>query len=322
MNKDTKLMKAVVIDAFGDEKVLQIREVRKPNISAGQILLKIRSSCINPIDWKMRQGHMTARYGSEFPMILGWDCSGTVAELGKDVSNFAIGDEVFARSDVGTGGCYAEYSAINITTAIHKPPSLSHAEASSIPLVGLTAINGLIKCANLQSDQRVLIVGASGGVGTLAIQIAKNIGAHVTGVCSTNNVDLVKSLGADVVIDYNEQDATKYGPYDVFYDTVGVYTYEKAKPAITTQGLYLTLVPGPGIDFFTSEQSTKEPGKGYFVTWKPTSKDLQILADWAEAGKIKAVIDSSYPLADIQTAHLHSQTERAVGKIVINISGH
>ncbi|MDG1462478.1 MAG: zinc-binding dehydrogenase, partial [Gammaproteobacteria bacterium] len=157
-------------------------------------------------------------------------------------------------------------------------------------------------------------------VGTLAVQIAKNIGAHVTAVCSTSNVKLVKALGADIVIDYKKTEALNTGPYDVFYDTVGAYTFEAAKPAITTKGTYLTLVPVPGVEFFTPGQSTKENGKGYFVTWKPTSVDLKILANWADTGKLEVVIDSTYRLADIEAAHLRSETERAVGKIVIRVA--
>ena len=313
-------MKAVVIDAFGDVTTLQVREVSEPKISAGQILLKVHASNVNPIDWKMREGRMVARYGSEFPMVLGWDCSGVVAAVADDVNNFEVGDEVFARSDIKTGKCYAELAAINVTTAAHKPKSLNHIQAGSMPLVGLTALNSLKTCADLQPDQSVLIIGASGGVGTLAVQIAKNMGAHVTGVCSGKNLHLVKSLGADEVIDYTKNNPLESGSYDIVYDTVGAYNYDEAKPAIKPNGTYLTLVPVPGIDFFIPGQSTWEPGKGYFVAWFPTASDLQILADWADGRKLQAVIDSVYNLDDIQAAHLRSQTERAVGKIVIRIA--
>ncbi|MBT5796725.1 MAG: NADP-dependent oxidoreductase, partial [Porticoccaceae bacterium] len=185
-------MKAAVIDIFGDATNLQVREVSEPEISTGQILVKVHASNVNPIDWKMREGRMVARYGSEFPMILGWDCSGVIVAVADDVNNFQVGDEVFARSDIKTGRCYAELAAINVTTAVHKPKSLTHIEAGSMPLVGLTALNSLKKCADLQPGQSILIIGASGGVGTLAVQIAKNMGAHVTGVCSGKNLHLVK----------------------------------------------------------------------------------------------------------------------------------
>jgi NADPH:quinone reductase-like Zn-dependent oxidoreductase len=313
-------MKAAVLDEFGSADVMQLRDVPKPAIGPSQLLVEVFATNVNPIDWKMREGQMAARYGSDFPMILGWDCSGLVSEVGEGVTDFAVGDEVFARSDVGTGRCYAEFAELNTRTVVAKPTDLSHEEAGSIPLVGLTAINGLINCANLQSGQRVLVIGASGGVGTLAVQIAKNLGAHVTGVCSAKNTDLVASLGADAVIDYNEMDPLETDePYDIVYDTVGVRTYTDAKPALTESGTYLTLVPVPDIEFFIPGQTEWEPGKGYFVAWTPTAADLQKLADWATAGKLRAVIDSEYSLDQIKEAHERSQTERCVGKIVIRV---
>ena len=170
------------------------------------------------------------------------------------------------------------------------------------------------------AGQRILIIGASGGVGTLAVQIAKNMGGHVTGVCSGRNTDLVASLGADAIIDYTEQDPLDTDtPYDVVYDTVGAYQYEDAKRAVKEEGIYLTLVPVSGIDFFIPGQTEREPGKGYFVAWTPTAADLQILADWVTEGALRPVIDSEFSLDQIRAAHERSQTERAVGKIVVNV---
>jgi NADPH:quinone reductase-like Zn-dependent oxidoreductase len=314
-------MKAAVLDKFGPASVLEVREVPQPRPEEGQVLVQIHAASINPIDWKMREGQMAARYGSDFPMILGWDCSGVVVAIGPGVDSFAVGDEVFARSDVGTGRCYAEYAVLNTRTVVHKPGVLSHAEAASLPLVGLTAINGMLKCAGLRAGQRVLVIGASGGVGTLAVQIAKAIGADVTGVSSQRNLELVSSLGADAVIDYNEQDPLASGDlYDIVYDTIGVRSFQDARAALKKDGTYLTLVPVPGIDFFIPGQTTWEPGKGYFVAWTPTAKDLGQLAGWASQKKLRAVIDSEFTLEQIRAAHERSQTERSVGKIVVNIS--
>jgi len=270
----------------------------------------------------MREGQMAARYGEEFPMTLGWDCSGVVDAVGSGVTEFAVGDEVFARSDVSTGRCYAEFAILNVRTVASKPVSLNHVEAGAIPLVGLTVINGLRECARLHGGQRVLIIGASGGVGTLAVQIAKNMGAaHVAGVCSAKNIELVASLGVDEVVDYTGEDpfATDE-PYDIIYDTVGAHTREAARKALTKEGTYLTLVPGPGVDFYVPGQTEREPGKGYFVAWTPTAEDLQLLADWADSGKLRPVIDSVFPLEEMRAAHERSQTERAVGKIVIEVA--
>ena len=313
-------MKAAVLDQFGSVDVMQVREIPRPDIGPGQILAEVYATNINPIDWKMREGQMAARYGADFPMILGWDCSGVVAEIGEGVSDFKVGDEILARSDVGTGRCYAEYAALNTRTVVHKPHDLSHAEAASIPLVGLTAINGLQKCAGLQPGQRILIIGALGGVGTLAVQIAKNMGAHVTGVCSGGNTDLVASLGADAVIDYTRQNPLDTDEsYDIVYDTMGAYQYAEGRQALTNTGIYLTLVPVPGIDFFIPGQTKRELGKGYFVAWTPTAADLQILVDWVDEGKLRPVIDSEFTLDEIREAHERSQTGHAIGKIVINV---
>ena len=315
-------MRAAVLDKFGDEDVMIVRDEPVPKPAAGQILVRVRAAAINPIDWKMREGMMAARYGADFPMVLGWDCSGEVTEVGSGVTEFAVGDEVYARSDVGCGGCYAEFAVLNVGTVVRKPIDLSHIEAASFPLAALTAVNGLRDCARLGNGQRVLIVGASGGVGTLAVQIARNMGAgHVAAVCSGRNAELVASLGADDVIDYTQADALAADvPYDIIYDTVGVHDHESARAALTPEGTYLTLVPVAGIDFFIPGQSSWEPGKGYFVAWVPTAADLQLVSDWVSQGQLRPVIDSVFPLEQIQQAHLRSQTERAVGKIVLDIS--
>jgi NADPH:quinone reductase-like Zn-dependent oxidoreductase len=209
---------------------------------------------------------------------------------------------------------------INTRTAVQKPHTLTHVEAASIPLCGLTAINGLRECAAIKAGDRVLIVGASGGVGTLAIQIAKNWGAHVTAVCSNRNMELAVSLGADVVIDYTAEDPLVADiPYDIIYDTVGVHTHDTARAALTPEGTYLTLVPVAGVDFYIPGQTQRESGKGYFVAWIPTAADLQILSDWANDDRLHAVIDSVYSLDDVRAAHERSQTERAVGKIMLQV---
>jgi NADPH:quinone reductase-like Zn-dependent oxidoreductase len=313
-------MKAAVLDEFGSVDVLQVRDVPVPTPGDGQILVEVHATNINPIDWKMREGQMAARYGEEFPMILGWDCSGVVTEIAADVTAFAPGDEVFARSDVGTGRCYAEYATLNVHTVVKKPRSLSHEEAGAIPLVALTAINGLLKCARLQAGQQVLVIGASGGVGTLAVQIAKNESAHVTGVSSQRNHELVASLGADAIVDYNVADALAGGVlYDIIYDTIGARSYAEARPALKEGGTYLTLVPEPGIEFFIPGQTEWEPDKGYFVAWTPVAADLQLVADWAEEGKLRPVIDSVFSLDEIRAAHLRSQAGHAVGKIVVTV---
>jgi len=313
-------MKAAVIDAFGPLANLEIRDIPKPAIGPGQILVEVQAAGVNPIDWKIREGTMSARFGEEFPMVLGLDVSGIVVETGKAVTQFSRGDEVWARSDNGPGKCYAEYVALNPNTVARKPVELSHIEAGSMPLAALTCLIGLRDCGQLKTGDKLLIVGASGGVGIFAIQVAKIFGADVTAVCSGRNADIVRELGADQVIDYTCEDVFKEGDrYDVIYDAVGSQEPSVAQSHLAEEGVYMTLVPVPGIDFFLPGQTERVAGKGYFVAWTPNSADLDILAGWVRDGRLKPVIDSVYSLDDIRKAHERSESLRAVGKIVLQI---
>jgi len=314
-------MRAAVIDQFGPSSGLVVREVPKPIIGPGQILIEVHAASVNPIDWKIREGWMKERFGEEFPMILGFDASGVIAAVGDEVTGFEIGDEVFARSVNGPGKCYAEFVALDPDTVAHKPTGLSHVDAAALPLAALTALNGLRDVGQVRAGRRVLIVGASGGVGIYAIQIAKNMGAHVTAVCSNRNIDLVTELGADTSIDYTVQNPLDTDqPYDLIYDAVGTLKYAEAREVLSDQGVYMTLVPVEGIEFFIPGQSQRNAKGGYFLVWTPTATDLEILADWVERGTLRSVIDSQFPLARIRDAHERSQTERARGKIVLRIT--
>jgi NADPH:quinone reductase-like Zn-dependent oxidoreductase len=313
-------MKAAVIEAFGTAIPMRVCAVPRPAPGPGQVLIEVHASSVNPIDWKIPGGQMAARYGSTFPLTLGFDASGVVAEVGAEVTAFAPGDEIFARSDVGAGGCYAEYAVLNTRTVARKPMELSHAEAAAMPLAALTALNGLRDPGHLKAGQRVLIIGAAGGVGTYAVQIARNMGAHVTAVCGTANLAFVRELGAEHVIDYRREPVLVAGAnFDVIYDTVGAHNLTLAQPALSERGVYLTLVPVPGIEFFMPGQTQRKAGGGYFLVWAPTAADLRILAGWAREGRLKSVIDSEFHLDDISAAHTRSKTLRARGKIVIRV---
>ncbi len=313
-------MRAAVLNKFGPSSVMEVSDLPTPKIGPGQLLVEVVAASINPIDWKIRNGLMSTRYGEDFPMILGFDASGVVADVGKNVEGFEPGDLVFARSDVRAGGCYAEYVALNANTTVPKPKNLSHEEAAAIPLAALTALNGLRDVGRVQPGQRVLINGASGGVGVYALQIAKNMGAHVTAVCSGKNFDLVGGLGADDLIDYQTQDPLETGQsWDVIYDAVGVFKYSEARERLAAEGVYMTLVPVENIDFFLKGQTEIKPRGGYFLVWAPTAADLKILADWTRQEKLISVIDSVYPLTEVRAAHERSQTERARGKIVLQV---
>lgn len=313
-------MKAAVIDAFGPSSNLEVRDIPRPEIEPDQILVEVHAASVNPIDWKIGAGMMGDRYGSEFPMVLGLDASGVVVETGSDVTELQVGDEVFARSDNGAGKCYAEFVALNPGTVALRPDGLSHVEAAAMPLAALTPLVGLRDCGHVQPNDRVLIVGASGGVGVFAVQVAKIMGADVTAVCSTVNVDLVRELGADRVIDYTTEDVLQEGDrYDIIYDAVGSLDAAAARQSLTPDGVYMTLVPVSDIDFFIPGQTERAPGKAYFVAWTPHAADLRILAGWVDEGRLRPVIDSEYALDDVRQAHERSQSLRARGKIVIRI---
>jgi NADPH:quinone reductase-like Zn-dependent oxidoreductase len=313
-------MKAVVIDAFGPSSNLQLRNLPRPQITADQILVEVHAAGINPIDWKIGEGLMSTRYGKDFPMIMGFDASGVVAEIGANVTGFRTGDEVYARSTNGPGKCYAEFVALDPDTIARKPVGISHIEAAAMPLAALTALNGLRDVGQLRTGQRVLINGAVGGVGIYAVQIAKILDAHVTGVCGGSNLQLARELGADETIDYHrENPLARALLYDVIYDTVGTLNHEEARQCLTADGIYLTLVPAPGIEFFFPGKTLRTAKGAYFLVWTPTAADLQLVGEWAEAGKLRPVIDSVYPLEQIQAAHERSRTLHARGKIVVRV---
>lgn len=314
-------MKAAIIDRYGAPEVLQVAEVAQPEIKPDQLLVKVAASSINPIDWKMRKGMLKILTGNKFPIILGFDVSGEVITVGSQVTQLQPGQLIYTRLSQLTGGAYAEYAPVSEKVAALKPTNLSHEEAAAVPLAGLTALQALRDQGQLKAGQRVLINGASGGVGTFAVQIAKVLGADVTGVCGSRNLDLVKSLGADSVLNYAEQDFTKGATqYDIVFDVVGNRSFSECKAVLQPQGIYVTTQPFPA-NFLQSFLTSLLPGQKYkVILLKSNRADLMYLKEQIEAGKIRSIIDRTYPLSEIAAAHAYSETERAVGKIVITIA--
>lgn len=315
-------MKAAVIYSYGTPDVLQVADIERPQIKPAQLLVKVYASSINPIEWKMRKGMLKILTGSKFPIILGFDVSGEVIEVGAQVSRFQPGDLVYARLDQLTGGAYAEYAAVSEKVAALKPINMTHEQAAVVPLAAMTALQALRGQGCLKVGQKVLINGASGGVGIFAVQIAKVLGAgEVTGVCGSKNIDIVKSLGADRVIDYTQKDFTQdLAKYDIIFDVVGNRSLWDCKSVLQPNGIYVTTQPYPG-NYFQSFLTTLLPGQKYkVILLKSNRADLAYLKEQIEAGLIQAVIDRTYPLVEIAEAHAHSETERAVGKIAITIA--
>jgi NADPH:quinone reductase-like Zn-dependent oxidoreductase len=310
-------VKAVIINRYGSPEVLEYAEVEQPKIKPDQLLVKVRASSVNPIDWKIRKGMLRFMTGNKFPMILGFDVAGEVVEVGEQVTRFQPGDEIYGSLGF-PGGAYAEYAAVPEKLAVPKPINMSYEEAAAIPLAALTALQALRDQGNMQSGQSVLINGAAGGVGIFAVQIAKALDVEVTGVCSTKNLDFVKSLGADRVIDYTQQDFTKDKmQYDIVLDAVGKSSFWRCQNILKPNGIYITTLPSPD-SFVQGVWTAILPGKkAKFILESPNSQDLLYLKDIIEAGKIRSVIDCIYPLQELAAAHAYSESERAVGKLVI-----
>ncbi|BAY29822.1 alcohol dehydrogenase zinc-binding domain-containing protein [Nostoc carneum NIES-2107] len=313
-------MKAVVIRRYGSAEVLQYEDVEQPTIKPDQLLVKIHASSVNPVDWKIRQGMLRSLIWKKFPMILGFDLAGEVVEIGSAVKGFQPGDAIYGSTAL-PGGAYAEFTAVSANLVAPKPTNLSYEQAAVVPLAALTALQALRDQGNIQPGQSVLINGAAGGVGIFAVQIAKTFGTEVTGVCSTKNLDMVKSLGADKVIDYTQQDFTKdTSSYDIIFDVVGKRSPTDCKRVLKPNGVYITTLPSAE-SFVQSIVTTFLPGKKVkFIIEKPNTKDLLYLKDLIEAGKIRIVIHRTYQLQELAAAHTESETERAVGKIAITVT--
>lgn len=316
-----KFMKAIVINQYGSPDVLRYQDIPTPTPKPDQVLVKIHASSINPVDWKIRQGLLQPLSGYNFPKMLGCDLSGEVVEVGANVTRWQVGDQVYTFVNPVFGGAYAEYVAVNAANLSYKPQNMTDAEAAGVPVAGLTALQGLLDLGQLRPGQKVLINGASGGVGTFAVQIAVAMNTEVTGVCGPSNVDLVKGLGAHTVIDYTQEDFTQQAiQYDIIFDAVGKQSFFKCGKVLQPDGIYISTLPtvdnmGATLQtLFFSNQKCK------LVLAQPTRRDLDALRDMIEAGKVKTIIDRTYPLSDVAQAHTYSEMGRTVGKIIIAIN--
>jgi NADPH:quinone reductase-like Zn-dependent oxidoreductase len=320
-------MKAIVYTKFGSPDVLKLKEVAKPTPKNDEVLIKIAATTVAAEDPGIRQSPGLNGFGKPKKPILGFYLAGIVEAVGKDVTRFKMGDEVYGNTGLGLLSTYAEYICMPEDSAlVHKPDKFSFAEATAVPNGILTALPFLRDKGNIQPGQKVLINGASGAVGSAAVQIAKHFGAEVTGVCSTGNVEMVQSLGADRVIDYTQEDFTQTGhTYDIIFDAVGKSSFAQCKEALTKNGVYLTTVPSPTIVFQTLWTSLIGGKKVRFATTglrpsRAKMKDLLFTNELIEAGKITAVIDRCYPLVQMAEAHRYVETGRKKGNVVITVA--
>ncbi|HEX9907014.1 MAG TPA: NAD(P)-dependent alcohol dehydrogenase [Thermoplasmata archaeon] len=321
-------MKAVVCTRYGPPEVLQIREVETPRPRDNEIQVKVRATTVTVMDSRTRGFRVPLSYWLPARMaigltrpkkaILGAELAGEVESVGRDVKLFKKGDQVFALTGHGGSGTYAEYTSLPETGVVTiKPSNMTFEESAAIPLGGLTALH-FVRKGNVRSGQKVLIYGASGSVGTFAVQLAKYFGAEVTGVCSTTNLELVKSLGADKVIDYTKEDFTKNGEtYDVIFDAVGKSPYSGSVKSLKKGGIYLHAVAAPAVSIrmrWTSMLSGKRLAGG---TPSAAKEDLVFLSKLTEAGKLRSVIDRRYPLKQIVEAHRYVDKGHKKGNVVI-----
>jgi alcohol dehydrogenase len=332
-------MNAVLIERYGDNDRVQVREIDPPRIGPKDLLVRVRAASVNPLDTKIRGGKVKTLLRYSFPLVLGNDLSGEIVDIGADVTRFAKGDAVYARLDKERIGAFAELAAVGESAAARKPSNLSHVEAASLPLVGLTGWQALIELGKLERGQKVLIHGGAGGVGTFAIQLARHLGAMVYTTASARNHELVTRLGADVAIDYREQrfeDVAK--DCDVVFDTQGGETLVRSFACVRPGGVVVSVGGVPAAKFArawglnpvivlalwlmtrkVTAAAKKRGARFEYLFMRPDGEQLAQIAALVEQGIIKPVIDRTYPLSQAKDALAYSESGRATGKVVLEV---
>jgi len=314
-------MKAAVIRKYGKPEVFQIEDMPEPSPKPKQVKVKIIASSVNPVDWKVRSGAIAILTGWRFPKILGGDFAGKVVECDSSVNDIQIGDEVFGLSNaMSIAGAYAEYIICDADQLAIKP-KLNFLESASIPLAGSTAWQALYHMGRLEPGMRVLIIGATGGVGHFAVQIAKAANCYVTGVCHSRNAELAKQIGCDDVLTYDTTDIKKSkNKYDILFDAAAKYGYLSCQSLLTPKGTYVCTIPTPLLMVMHGFSFIFPWKKGRFVGVSSNRKDLDQLARLGNAGNLRPFIENTFPLEKIAEAHALSETEKVRGKIAIQIS--
>lgn len=326
-------MKAIVYRSYGSAEVLKCEDIPQPIPKDNEVLIKIRAAALNPLDWRMMGGvpFLIRRLmkmktpSSAQPVGIGRDIAGVVEAVGKNVTQFKIGDEVFGNCEAGV----AEYACTKESALVAKPEALTFEQAAAIPVAGLTALQGLRK-GKIQAGQKVLINGAAGGVGTFAVQVAKTFGAEVTGVCSGANAEMVMSISADKVIDYAQEDFTKGAErYDIILECVGNKPFSECRRVLTPEGRYVIVGGGHDITMTTImfsalktlAASSVSKQKAVMFIAKSNQEDLAFLAEMIATGKMTSVIERIYKLEETAEAVAHQERGHARGKLVIDVAG-
>ena len=325
-------MRAIVAHGHGGPKLLRMEKVERPEARGKKVLIEVHAAGVNPVDWRIRRGDLRPLSYLMPRRVPGRDVAGVVVDVGEEVRGFEVGDRVFAMLDGASGGGYAEYAVAGEDAIAPIPENLTFEEGAAVPLAALTAVQAIrntlrevTRSAPHACDtgelarRRVLINGASGGVGTFAVQFAKISGAVVTAVCSAESAALARDLGADHVVDYEEEDFARHEErYDVIFDVVGNRSFGVCKRALRPTGVYVTTEPGPR-NFLSQVATIPAHKKARVVLVEPSGEHLALLKQLFEAGRLRVVLDSVYPLEEVAEAHAHGETGHARGKIVLSV---
>jgi alcohol dehydrogenase len=313
-------MKSIQIKRYGNSDVVEINDTASvPTVSTGKILVNIKASGVNPADWKIREGYFQQMAPLQFPSTLGIDFSGFVRQTGEDdISDFKEGDEVYGQASIFSGGsgAFAELALANKDSIAHKPKTLNHVEAAALPLVGVCAWQALVEKIGLSKDQKILIHGGAGGIGSIAIQLARHLGAHVATTVSKNNKEFVQRLGADQVIDYKTEDFEDIlHDYDAVFDTVGGDTYERSFKVLKKgSGIIVSMLEQP-----SSELMNQFGIKAIFLLSKVDRQRLARLALWVDQNNIKINVEKTFSLDEASKALDYQKDEHPRGKVVLTV---
>jgi len=305
----------VRIHEYGGPEVLVYEDAPRPQAERGEVLVQVHAAGINPVDWKIRQGLAKDRLHYNLPLILGWDVSGVVEAVGRGVRRLKVGDEVYSRPDVTRDGAYAEYITIDQSLVALKPQTIDHVHAAGIPLASMTAWQALFDAGQVEPEQRILIHGASGGVGTYAVQLAKWKGAYVIGTASARNQEFLRELGADGTIDYQDVAfETVVRDVDMVLDTIGGDTQERSWSVLKRGGILVSIISPP-----SPQKAAAHGVRQAYVFLEPKLTQLQEITALVDSGKLRCIVDTVLPLAEARRAHEISQSGHARGKIILQV---
>lgn len=306
-------MKAVRIHSYGGPETLVYEDAPVPEPAADEVLIRVHAASVNPVDWKIRDGYGKENFKHNLPLILGWDVAGTIEAIGSQVQQFKEGDAVYGYTSLLRDGAYAEFIVAKPTEIALKPTTLDFVQSAALPVVALTAWQALFDTADLTANQRVLIHGASGGVGSIAVQLAKHKGAYVIGTASARNADFLRQLGTDEIIDYQStQFETVVRDVDVVLDTIGGDTQERSFGVLRKDGWLVSIVSPP-----SQEKAAQYGVRSTMLGNKPNAAQLGEIAKLVDSGKLYIHVETVLPLSEARQAHEMSQSGRTRGKIVL-----